>query len=133
MPYSPRALPAAVQDADEQEQGPIMTAAQIAEEEARECVTEVVEVMMQESVATMAPAPYGSLPPRLWLDNVDALLKRQVTMYKEHRDRVTGVVTPAPLRRRAALCCCLDIIFVVMQRPSSCPERSPLSVEQERE
>jgi hypothetical protein len=27
--------------------------------------------------------------------NVDALLKRQVTMYKEHRDRVTGVVTPA--------------------------------------
>jgi hypothetical protein len=70
--------PAAVQDADEQEQGPIMTAAQIAEEEARECVTEVVEVMMQESVATMAPAPYGSLPPRLWLDNVDALLNEPV-------------------------------------------------------
>jgi len=27
--------------------------------------------------------------------NVDAMLKRQVTMYREHRDRATGVVTPA--------------------------------------
>jgi len=27
--------------------------------------------------------------------NVDALLKRQVTMYKEHRDRVTGSIAPA--------------------------------------
>ena len=25
--------------------------------------------------------------------NVDELLKRQVTMYKEHRDRVTGTAT----------------------------------------
>jgi hypothetical protein len=26
----------------------------------------------------MAPAPHGSLPPRLWLDNVDALLNEPV-------------------------------------------------------
>ena len=31
-----------------------------------------------QSAATMAPAPHGSLPPRLWLDNVDALLNEPV-------------------------------------------------------
>lgn len=60
------------------EEGPVVTAAQIAEEEAREYVSEVVEVMMSQSPATMAPAPIGSLPPRLWLDNVDALLNEPV-------------------------------------------------------
>lgn len=60
------------------EEGPVLTAAQIAEEEARDCVSEVVDVMMSQSPATMAPAPLGSLPPRLWLDNVDALLNEPV-------------------------------------------------------
>jgi hypothetical protein len=40
-----------------------MTAAQMAEEEARRQVSEVVDVMMGETPATMAPAPLGSLPP----------------------------------------------------------------------
>ena len=66
-----------VVEGDENDQGP-MTAAQVAEEEARRDVTSVVEVMMRETPATMAPAPLGSLPPRLWLDNVDALLNEPV-------------------------------------------------------
>jgi len=40
-----------------------MTAAQMAEEEARRQVSEVVDVMMGETPETMAPAPMGSLPP----------------------------------------------------------------------
>jgi len=55
-----------------------LMAAELAEEAARETVRKVVEAMMQQSSVSMAPAPHGSLPPRLWLDNVDALLNEPV-------------------------------------------------------
>ena len=89
LPKAPRARAPRLQMAREAAPGPAvgemdmggempMTAAQIAEEEARRQVSEVVEIMMGEMPATMAPAPIGSLPPRLWVENVDALLNEPV-------------------------------------------------------
>ena len=48
------------------------------EEEIRQKITMVVEQMMSKNPAAMAPAPFGELPPRIFVDNVEALLNEPV-------------------------------------------------------
>eukprot|EP00960_Hanusia_phi_P002770 82173-Hanusia_phi.AAC.2 len=48
------------------------------EEEIRQKISQVVEQMMSKSPAAMAPAPFGELPPRLFLDNAEALLNEPI-------------------------------------------------------
>ena len=48
------------------------------EEEIRQKITMVVDQMMSKHPAAMAPAPLGELPPRIFLDNVEALLNEPV-------------------------------------------------------